>query len=137
MTDAIEMPVSVVTEEGLKFTESKTAKSAVIEWTPTLRSLVPEITKAREALDPQSEHGRLLTNRFGKPLTQPSHAHPGPMWQMSFLEMQVLPQAFPTVQILRHAKVLIAPVDEVLNPKVRLQSGILSVIARITHSSGV
>jgi hypothetical protein len=70
MTDAIEMSLSAVTEAGLKFTESKTGKSAVIGWTPTLRSLVREITKAREALDPQPEHDRLLTNRFGQPLTQ-------------------------------------------------------------------
>jgi site-specific recombinase XerD len=70
MTDAIEMSVSAVTEAGLKFTESKTGKSALIEWKPTLRSLVREITKAREALGPQPEHDRLLTNRFGQPLTQ-------------------------------------------------------------------
>jgi hypothetical protein len=39
------------------------------------------------------------------------------MWQMSFLEMQVLPQALPTVHILQHANVLFVAVDEVLNPK--------------------
>src|SRR6185437_14008843 len=31
----------------------------------------------------------------------PSHAHPGPTWQMSWREMQVLPQAFPLWQILQ------------------------------------
>jgi hypothetical protein len=36
---------------------------------------------------------------------------------MSFLEMQVLPQALPTVQILQHTDALVVLVGDVLNPK--------------------
>jgi hypothetical protein len=36
---------------------------------------------------------------------------------MSFLEMQVLPQALPTVQILQHTNALAMAIDDVPNPK--------------------
>jgi hypothetical protein len=37
--------------------------------------------------------------------------------QMSLLEIHVLPQALPTVQILQHANALVMAVDDLLNPK--------------------
>jgi hypothetical protein len=63
--DCILMPVAAVTPQGIEYTENKTGKRVSIEWTPTLRGLVREILEARG----EREHGRLLTNRFGKPLT--------------------------------------------------------------------
>ena len=47
----------------------KTGKRVTHEWTPTLRQLIREILEARALLDPQPDHDRLLTNRFGRPLT--------------------------------------------------------------------
>lgn len=34
----------------------------------------------------------------------PSHAHPGPTWQVLLREMQVLPQALPTEQTLQQVR---------------------------------
>ncbi len=67
--DIINLRVSDVTPKGIEYTESKTGKHVTHEWTPTLRELVREILEARAALDPQPDHDRLLTNRFGRPLT--------------------------------------------------------------------
>jgi integrase len=67
--DIINLEVGAATPAGIEWTESKTDKDAVIAWTPTLRGLFREIMEARNALDPQPEHTRLLTNRFGEPLT--------------------------------------------------------------------
>ena len=69
------------TDAGIEYTESKTGKQVCIAWTPTLRRLVRDIVKAREAVinrpyanpykKPReaSAHDRLLTGRFGQPLT--------------------------------------------------------------------
>jgi site-specific recombinase XerD len=65
--DLIEMRVADVTPDGISYTESKTGKRVLHEWSPTLRVLVREILEARAAQAP--DHDRLLTNRFGKPLT--------------------------------------------------------------------
>lgn len=67
--DCILMPVSAVTPQGIEYTESKTGKRVSIAWTPTLRRLIRDILEARAAFDPTPDHDRLLTNRFGKPLT--------------------------------------------------------------------
>lgn len=68
-SDIIELPVSAITPNGIEFTESKTDKPRLIEWSPTLRGLVREILELRAALKKPPEHDRLFTNRFGKPLT--------------------------------------------------------------------
>ena len=47
---------------------------------------------------------------------QPSHAHPGPTWQISYLEMQLLPHAFPVVQILQHPSACFVLITEERNP---------------------
>ena len=67
--DCILMPVTAVTPQGIEYTESKTGKKVSIAWTPTLRHLIRDILEARSALKRQPDHDRLLTNRFGKPLT--------------------------------------------------------------------
>ena len=79
--DMIKMEVAAVTPDGIRFTESKTGKPVLIEWTPILRGLMREILEARhEAMTRQyvnkyrkprvlPVHNRLFTNRFGKPLT--------------------------------------------------------------------
>lgn len=69
MTDVIAFRVGDVTPDGLRFTDSKTEKPNIMGWTPVLRQLVREILEARAALKRQPEHDRLLTNRFGKPLS--------------------------------------------------------------------
>lgn len=63
--DAIALTVAAVTPAGIQFTESKTGKRVQIEWTQTLRGLVREILAQRGDVD----HDRLLTNRFGQPLS--------------------------------------------------------------------
>lgn len=80
-TDLIDMPVSAITEAGIEYTESKTGKQVSIAWTRTLRNLVRDILKARQkaAAQPYAnpykkprevpEHDRLLTGRYGQPLT--------------------------------------------------------------------
>lgn len=82
MCDVIAMLVSAIGPDGISFVESKTGKPVVIGWTDTLRVLVREILEARhEAMTrPYANkykkprvlptHDRLLTNRFGKPLTE-------------------------------------------------------------------
>ena len=78
--DVINARVSDITPAGIMYTESKTGKRVVHEWTPTLRELVREILEARHmAMTRQNknpkrqrelpQHDFLLTNRFGKPLT--------------------------------------------------------------------
>ena len=80
--DVINARVSDITPAGLMYTESKTGKRVVHEWSPTLRELVREILEARHmAMTRQNirirsvsariapQHDFLLTNRFGKPLT--------------------------------------------------------------------
>lgn len=80
-SDVIMLPVSAVTPDGIVFTESKTQKPVTIEWTPALRILVREILEARHAAMTRQNknptrprvlpvHDRLLTNRFGKPLSE-------------------------------------------------------------------
>jgi len=39
-------------------------------------------------------------------MAYPSHAHPGPTWQVLLREMQVLPQALPTEQTLQQESAL-------------------------------
>jgi site-specific recombinase XerD len=67
--DEIELRVSDITPAGIEYTESKTGKPVTHTWTPTLRKLIRGILETRAALDPQPAHDRLLTNRFGQPLT--------------------------------------------------------------------
>lgn len=69
MTDVIAFRVSDVTPDGLRFTDSKTEKPNIMAWTPVLRQLVREILEARAALKRIPDHERLLTNRFGGPLS--------------------------------------------------------------------
>lgn len=66
MTDVIAFRLADITPKGLRFTESKTGKRSTMSWTPALRELVRQISEERPAVD----NDRLLTNRFGKPLTQ-------------------------------------------------------------------
>jgi hypothetical protein len=47
----------------------------------------------------------------------PSHAHPGPTWQISFLDIQVLPHALPAEQILQHANDFVIAVRESWKPR--------------------
>ena len=80
-TDLINMPVTAITGAGIEYTESKTSKQVCIAWTPTLRKLVRDIVKAREDIisrpyaNPYKKpreataHDRLLTGRYGQPLT--------------------------------------------------------------------
>lgn len=80
-TDAIQLEVSALTPRGIEYVESKTGKPVTHEWTPALRQLVREILEARhEAMTrPYANkyrrprvlpvHDRLLTNRFGKPIS--------------------------------------------------------------------
>jgi site-specific recombinase XerD len=79
--DIILMPVSAVTPAGISFTESKTGKPVLIEWTDTLRELVREVLEARAERMSRPyvnkyraralpQHDRLFTNRFGKPITE-------------------------------------------------------------------
>jgi site-specific recombinase XerD len=79
-TDIVNMPVSAITDAGIEYTESKTGKQVSIAWTTTLRKLVREILKAREEATNRPyanpykrretpKHDRLLTNRYGQPLT--------------------------------------------------------------------
>lgn len=80
--DMILLEVEGIRPEGICYTESKTGKPVVIEWTQTLRELVREIIEARHEVmtrpyvnkyrKPRAlpVHNRLLTNRFGKPLTE-------------------------------------------------------------------
>lgn len=81
MCDLVALRVDAVRPEGICFTESKTGKPVAIEWTDTLRGLVREILEARQALMTKPyadkykrrelpQHDFLLTNRFGKPLTE-------------------------------------------------------------------
>ena len=80
--DLVLLDVSAVTPEGLQYTESKTGKRVLMEWSDELRALVREILEARhERINrpyankykkprvPQS-HTRLLVNRLGNPLTE-------------------------------------------------------------------
>ena len=79
--DIILLELTALTPRGIEFTESKTKKPVVIEWTPALRELIREILEARHAAmtrqysnkyrKPRAlpEHDRLFVNRFGQPLT--------------------------------------------------------------------
>jgi integrase len=66
MGEAIAMTYAAVTPAGIEFTESKTGKPRLIEWSPVLRQVVRAICDGR-VLGPTDA---LLVNRFGKPLTQ-------------------------------------------------------------------
>lgn len=67
--DVILIETSAVTRRGIEYTESKTGKDVRIDWTPALRELVREIFEARATRKNSKTHTRLLTNRFGKPLS--------------------------------------------------------------------
>lgn len=83
--DMINMELTALTPDGIRYTESKTRKPAFIPWTQTLRELVREILEARHvAMMRQNKnakrprelpvHDKLFTNRFGKPIG---------MWQIT------------------------------------------------------
>jgi integrase len=83
--DLRNLKVQDITPEGICYTESKTKKRVTMTWTDALRELVREILEARsirmnrpwaskyrQAKRPRPPvmHDYLLTNRFGKPLTE-------------------------------------------------------------------
>lgn len=67
--DVILIETTAITRRGIEYTESKTGKDVTIDWTPALRQLVREIQEARATRKHSGTHQRLLTNRFGKPLS--------------------------------------------------------------------
>jgi site-specific recombinase XerD len=69
MEDVIRIETSALTRRGIEFTESKTGKDVTIGWTDELRKLVREILESRHERKNSKTHARLLTNRFGRPLS--------------------------------------------------------------------
>lgn len=81
MCDVIALRVGAIGPDGISFIESKTGKPVTIAWTDTLRVLAREILEARQEVMTRPyknrskrrelpTHDVLLTNRFGKPLTE-------------------------------------------------------------------